>query len=214
MGSVHCLWAGQAGLGLQSFSPPWQPLGRGSPPPHRQCRKPSDPQKPAQRQQEFNTFHQNNVLKLKRLPQHKRRPRNAGRALLPAGSLLPLAAPAWGGSRIPQMAFPPPLPSSSPPPPPSLGPLGFQKSRKSKRSKEKSSTLLNQFQGWMCAASQRSGLGKTRAEVCTTARQVHDPGQRWFCRSPRPSPCPPGEQRATLGHSFDGLWCLPNSSAS
>lgn len=50
-----------------------------------------------------------------------------------------------------------PLP---PPPPPPPGPLGFQKSRKSKRGEEKSSSLLNRGQGWMCPASQRARPGK------------------------------------------------------
>ena len=101
-------------------------------------------------------------------------------------------------------------------PPPLPGPLGFQKSRKSKRGKEKSGSLLNRIQGWMCPASQQARPGKQGLRLTQQAGQLCDPAARpgpqppagSGALSPPPSgqPQPGGKEgtrrgaRATLGH--------------
>ncbi|KAF5925236.1 hypothetical protein HPG69_001680 [Diceros bicornis minor] len=110
------------------------------------------------------------------------RSRNPGSS----GSQLLLSPQALGGSHIPLQICPFLLP------PPPLGPLGFQKSRKSKRGKEKSSSLLNRVQGWMCPASQQARQGKQGLRLTQQAANSSTPAaqpgpQPAGAPSPRPS---------------------------
>lgn len=148
--------------------------------------KSSELKKSALRGQEFDTFHWNNVLKQKRITQKPpfQKPRQ-----------LWLSAPS-GCSRIPLQIC-----SFLLPPPP--GPLGFQKSRKSKKGMEKSSSLLNPVQGWMCPASQRARPGgKTRTEAYTTGRQLRRP---WRPSRLWPGLWPPGPQPSAGSGAFSRL---------
>lgn len=140
----------------------------------------------------------------------------------PSGSQILLATLALGGSHIPLQICPFLLP-----PPLAPGPLGFQISGKSKRGKEKSSSLLNRVQGWMCPASQRARPGKQglrltqqAANSSTPAAQPEPPPARAPSPRPRSGQSQPRRKegarrggRATSGQSLSGLFCLPNSSA-